>query len=222
MRFRLQMGLSPASSRSTCGSVGRSRWRATRGAPRQKTRMESRRSVQKSGRPSTYHATVWSRSTSALWPPPARWYRACWRSSGCWTILASSHCTGRRTETDRVRNRPPTCYLMHNMPNKSLMFLSLLFRYRLVPEAPSVWTSSCPEVDSRTRSWAAHLCPKGKRDWRGWGEGALKHVQSCKYNAFQEQNFLFFTFCYITTKISWSILLSILLCDRLMQSSAIV
>lgn len=52
--------------------------------------------------PSTYHATVWSSSTSALWPRAEKSLRACWRSSWFWTIPVNLHCTGGRTVTGRV------------------------------------------------------------------------------------------------------------------------
>lgn len=102
---RLKTGLTPASLRCTCGWVDRSPSRPWRRRPATRPRTRTKRSAgtPRRGRPSTYRATAWSSSTSALRPPPKRWSRACWRSSWCWTTRASSPCTGRRTATDRVR-----------------------------------------------------------------------------------------------------------------------
>lgn len=110
---RLQMEPTQVSLRSTLGSVDQSqsslwaqrerpgRWMA---APvHQRTRKGRTVGRVKREHPSTYHPAVWSSSTLALWPPPERSSRACWRSSWCWTIPASLLCTGRRTGTGRVR-----------------------------------------------------------------------------------------------------------------------
>lgn len=119
----LQMALTQVSLKSTSGSADPSQslpW-----SRRARTRRPGRRAAaagrrrrtgrsRTAGRPRrerlfTYHATVWSSSTSALWPPPERSSRACWRSSWCWTIPGNSRCTGRRTVTDKTCSRSFLC-----------------------------------------------------------------------------------------------------------------
>lgn len=85
--FRLPMEPTLASSRSACASVALSRslmWRcwALRDRPYSAKRHQSalmERMVSRliRERPSTCPPTVWSRSTSALWPPPEKSSRVC-------------------------------------------------------------------------------------------------------------------------------------------------
>lgn len=92
--------------------------------------------------PSTYHPTVWSSSTSVLWPQPERSLRACWRSSWFWTIPVNLHCIGRHTVTGRVSTNTSSLWLIHRKQQmewtalKMFFFLSDLFQKLPQSERP--------------------------------------------------------------------------------------